>query len=105
MRMTRFLFIAFLIFGPVQVVFAEPNILGLNPDTNYDIYVSGVNGGTTVIQDVDIVGFRDVKGIAFLVVHTDSFEGKRSEGLVRLDYVQAVIPTHKRANIQSGIYR
>lgn len=82
----------------------DANVLGLAEDssTTYDIYLGGYTSGLPVLKSVQIMEIRFINNIAFLVVRTDALFSKRAEGLVRLDYVQAVLPTFSGQPIQNS---
>jgi len=72
---------------------AMENELGLDSKLNYDVYIGSKDNSGTVIKGVQIVELRQVRDKYFLIVQTDDFAGKKSEGLIALDYVQAVLPS------------
>ncbi len=82
-------------------VSAGENVLGLS-DTNqtYDLYLQGSDGGASVIKNVEIVDIKTIQNLVFLVINTDTFASKRSQGLIRFDYVQAILPSYRSAQFQ-----
>lgn len=77
-------------------VSAGENVLGLS-DTNqtYDLYLQGSDGGASVIKNVEIVDIKTIQNLVFLVINTDTFASRRSQGLIRFDYVQAILPSYR----------
>ena len=73
---------------------AEENMFGLDARGNVDIYLQSYDE-LVVIRNVEIIDFREVHDKIFLVIQTDHFEGKRSEGLILYDYVRAILPSHR----------
>ena len=76
-------------------VLAGENVLGLDDSNVYDIYVADDTGSFTLIKNVDIVGVKDLFGKKFLVIQTDGFNPKASQGLIMFDYIRAILPAHK----------
>ncbi len=75
--------------------FAREIFLGLDSNTYYDIYIGGPNENTSVIKNVQIVDIREHEDITFLIIRAASFGGKGSEGLVVLENIKAILPSHK----------
>jgi|GEM_PF-4473739 len=80
---------------------AKENVLGLDGSELFNIYVSNGTGGIARIENVDIAGFREIAGVVFLVVQEDGFNSKSSEGLIRMDSVQAVLPALRAIRLQN----
>ena len=80
----------------LPVCSAKDVILGLDSRTYYDIYLGGTaDSGGSIIKSVQIVGVHQYEGLTFLAIRPDSFSISQSEGLVRLDDIQAILPTLK----------
>lgn len=90
-----------LVLGLASGVLAKDNVLGLDSSSLFNIYVSNGTGGIARIENVDIAGFREIAGIVFLVVQEDGFNSKSSEGLIRMDSVQAVLPALRAIRLQN----
>ena len=96
-----FLIFSFIFLATFCVKAAQgENVLGLDSRQYYDIYIGSYNDSLSVIRNVEIVGFNEVKNLTFLVIRTDNFEGKRSEGLIMLNYIRAILPSHGVTQIQ-----
>ncbi len=99
----KFLILSSLIFCIAAAAQADsPNELGLDTSTNYDIYLGGVaNSSPVIFKGVRIIEMRTVNNFIYLVVSTEggSF-AKHAEGLVRLDYIQAILPTFNTPSVQ-----
>jgi hypothetical protein len=82
-------------------VIADENILGLEDHINYDIHIGGYHfGASQVVQNVEIIGLRDIAGLTFLVIQSDRFLGKRSQGLILFQNIQAILPAHRVIQIE-----
>jgi len=90
-----------LILGLVSGAQAKENVLGLDSSALFNVYVSNGTGGIARIENVDIAGFREIAGVVFLVVQEDGFNSKASEGLIRMDSVQAVLPALRAIRLQN----
>lgn len=103
-RVNRFKARIFLLVVAVLVIFVPfshgaENVLGLDAKGSYDIYVGYEDNSLSVIKNVTIVGLRDIKGVNFLVIQTDTFDSKRSEGLIQFSFVRAVLPSYRAVNL------
>jgi len=85
--------------GPFSFAQCEESVLGLNAKTQYDIYIGGAEEGLSLIRAVMIEDLREIRGVAFLVIRTDTFDAKRSEGLIAFHHIRAIIPSHKGVNL------
>ena len=72
---------------------ADENVLGLQTNGSYDVYIGGSDQDLPAVRNVHIVALREIKGLTFLIIQTDSFAGKRSKGLILLNYAIAILPT------------
>ncbi|MCK5581055.1 MAG: hypothetical protein KAJ18_07250 [Candidatus Omnitrophica bacterium] len=88
------------LFVPCEYLSAEENALGLSKQNDYNIYITGEDGSLSVIRGVEVVGFRTIEDVKFLVVRTDTFDAKRTEGLILFDYIRVILPSHKTLQIQ-----
>lgn len=74
---------------------AAENALGLDDSTHYDIYIAAYGDAITVLRDVDIVAVKQIANETFLLVRTDTFNAKRSEGLVAFSSIRAILPANR----------
>ncbi len=81
---------------------ADENVLGLDSKALYDIYIGANDAGVWAIKNVEIIGFRQINEVEFLVIRVDYFDAKRSEGLIRYDYVRAVLPSNKSIQVEGS---
>lgn len=86
----------------ISIASSAQNVLGLDTGTAYDIYIGSGSDDLSVIKDVVITDLRNIGGVVFLVIQTDSFEGKRSEGLVLLNNIRAVLPSSRMRTLQGA---
>lgn len=85
---------------------AANNVLGLDDNERFDIFIGTADNNFWVIKDVRVIDFRDIKNVLFLVIQSDTFNAKASEGLILLSSIQAIIPTNKFIQYQPGfIYK
>lgn len=75
------------------IVSAAENPLGLDDQNHYDIYIAGYGDALTVLKSVDILAVKEISGVSFLVVRTDTFNAKRSEGLIAFFSIRAILPS------------
>ena len=92
------LFFLWLGFAGGSAALAAENSLGLDDQNHYDIYLSGYGDSLTVIRNVDILSLKEFGGQTFLLIRTDTFNAKRSEGLLNFASIRAVLPAG-RANL------
>jgi hypothetical protein len=79
---------------------SKENILGLDDRTKYDIYLGNENG-FGIIKSVEIADVRELFNKTFLVIRTDTFDSRASEGLIALEAIQAILPAHRAVFMQS----
>lgn len=90
------------IFMTASVWAGQINDLGLDDTTNYDIYLGNQSVGGAVLKGVKITETRAILGNVYLVVRSDAVFANSPFGLVRLDYVQAILPTFSSQPIQTN---
>jgi hypothetical protein len=76
----------------VSLGIAQEEQEGFNNAIEYDVYFQADDKGFSVIRNVRIKGFIDIKGITFVVVEAGAFKIKNREGFIRFDSVRAVVP-------------
>ena len=86
-----------------QPLMAEDNIFGMDRSLNVDIYLEGYDE-LTVIRNVEIVEFREVRDRVFVVISTDHFDSQHSEGLILFDAIRVILPSYK-GNLMPGTKR
>lgn len=79
---------------------AKENVFGLDSTNSFNIYIGNGAGGVSAIKNVDIEGLREVSGVVFIVFREQGFNSQATEGLVRLDAVQVVLPSLRTLSIQ-----
>lgn len=90
---------AFILLGGSRISLAQTeNPLGLSLNVYYDVYIGAGDEGVSVIRNVKVVDIREISGVLFLVINTDIFKQSRSEGLVALAHVHAILPTARFVN-------
>ncbi|MDP2654794.1 MAG: hypothetical protein Q8Q08_12310 [Candidatus Omnitrophota bacterium] len=72
---------------------AEDPGWNFDPDTKYNIYVSGASECLAVVNNVQIQWVKEISGTAFLGVRIDTFDVGRTGGLIALEYVRAILPS------------
>ena len=97
-QLTFFLFFCLIAARPL---FAAENVLGLEDTNHYDIYISGYGGSVSVLKDVDIIAVKHLYDRNFLLIRTDTFNAKKSEGLIAFDSIQAILPTNRSSPLQN----
>jgi hypothetical protein len=80
---------------------AKENLLGLDDKIRYDIYLDS-HDDLGVIKNIEIVDVRELFNKTFLVIHTDTFSVRTSQGLVALDAVKAILPSYLSAVFQDN---
>ena len=102
MKRLWFLIFFVLCLGTVAPVFAGENALGLDDSNHYDIYISSYSGGgLSVLKDVEIIAVKNILDRKFLLIRTDFFNSKKTEGLVGFDNIHAILPTDRSRPIQA----
>ena len=94
----RSLMIGFLLFIGLGLAAVSPvkgavNPLGLDDQNHYDIYIAGYGDVLSVIRSVDILAVKEFAGQTFMLIRTDTFNAKRSEGLISFASVRAILPS------------
>ena len=91
--------LTFVLLGSGRISLAQAeNPLGLSSSVYYDVYIGAGDEGVSVIRNVKVVDVREISGVLFLVINTDIFKQSRSEGLVALAHVHAILPTARFIN-------
>src|SRR5438105_162421 len=94
----KIFFLLLLICFPLAIgstVMAAENQLGLDDSIHYDIYIAGYGDVLTVLKDVDIVAVKQFYNETFVLVRTDTFNAKRSEGLISFTSIRAILPANR----------
>ena len=87
----RILFLFMLVLLIAGITRAD-SLLGFDSSLGYDIYFGSGEQESTVVREVDIVGFKDIGQKTFVVVKIHEFKLKDVEGYILLDSVRAILP-------------
>ena len=101
MRKLSLWVVLFFILAMAKPLFAALNAIGLDDVNHFDVYISGYSGSSFLLKSVDIIGIREVQGRRFMVVRTDSFNAKSSEGLIAFESILAILPTDRSGPLQN----
>ncbi len=71
---------------------------------DYDIYFYSSESSTSVLENVNIIGFKKIGGKEFLMIRSKGFKLTEESGYIDFDSVIAILPdSHFRVRKSDGI--
>jgi len=92
LRVLIVLFLCFILGNKASAKDETEDELFFDKKINYDIYIESGDRVSTVIENVKIVRFEEIKGREFIVVESSGFRLKDESGYILFDSVLAILP-------------
>lgn len=103
-KVLLFLLTIFILFSPPTEVFAGKDAELFDSKQDYDIYFYSSESSTSVLENVNILGFKSIGGKEFLIIRSKGFKLTEESGFIDFESVIAILPdSHFRVRKSDGI--